>query len=106
MEKAYVVSIDMENLGVASTRQLADKIIEEHLEKCGIDKNDKEEYEYSFNEYAVEKFIMNNMKLSDKEMIELLSDVWEIENVNEYNFVDIATGLGYKWNEQYEFWTE
>ena len=58
MEKAYVVSIDRENLGVASTRQLADKIIEEHLEKCGIDKNDTEEYDFSFSEYAVEKFIL------------------------------------------------
>ena len=46
------------------------------------------------------------MRLTDREMIELLSDIWEIENVNEYNFVDIATGLGYKWNEQHEFWTE
>ena len=46
------------------------------------------------------------MRLTDREMIELLSDVWEIEGVNEYNFVDIATGLGYKWNEQHEFWTE
>lgn len=46
------------------------------------------------------------MELSDNEMIELLSIIWEIENVNEFNFVDIATGLGYKWNDQNECWTE
>ena len=46
------------------------------------------------------------MRLSDKEMIELLTDIWEIEDVNENNFVDIATGLGYKWNEEKEYWTE
>ena len=46
------------------------------------------------------------MNFTDKEMIELLSDVWEIESVDEFNFVDIATGLGYKWNEQNECWTE
>lgn len=46
------------------------------------------------------------MRLSDKEMIELLSEIWEIADVDEYNFVDMATGLGYKWNEQHEYWTE
>lgn len=46
------------------------------------------------------------MRLTDEEMIALLTEIWEIEGVDEINFVDIATGLGYKWVEEGQYWTD
>lgn len=59
MEKVYVVSIDMENIGVALTRKMAEEIIDDDLRLKGVSKEiDEEEYNDSFGQYAIEKFIL------------------------------------------------